>query len=88
MAFWGADTQQLKDLSARLQAGSNEIEKQRNLLAKVLESTKWEGPDATKFRGDWHSQHATALAKVAQALEEAGKQASRNAQQQEDASRG
>ncbi|MDQ1056265.1 hypothetical protein QFZ23_000166 [Arthrobacter globiformis] len=88
MAFWGADTQQLKNLGNKLQAGSNEIEKQKSLLTKVLEGTDWKGPDADKFRSEWNGQHAAALAKVAQALDEAGKQASRNASQQEEASRG
>jgi hypothetical protein len=88
MAFLGANTEQLRNLGTKLQAGSSEIEKQSNVLTKMLEGTDWKGPDADKFRSDWRSNHATALAKVAQALEEAGKQASRNAQQQEDASRG
>ena len=86
MAFIGADTQQLKNLGNKLQTGSNEIEKQKNLLTKVLEGTDWKGPDADRFRSDWNG-HAAALAKVAKALEEAGKQATRNASQQEDASR-
>jgi hypothetical protein len=87
MAIWGADIAQLKNLGTKLQAGSNEIEKQKSLLTKVLEGTDWKGPDAEKFRSEWHGQHAAALAKVAQALDEAGKQATRNASQQEEASR-
>ena len=87
MAIWGADIEQLKTLGTKLQAGSSEIEKQKNTLTRVLEGTDWKGPDADKFRSEWNGQHAAALAKVAQALEEAGKQASRNATQQEEASR-
>ncbi|CAH0300690.1 hypothetical protein SRABI83_04512 [Arthrobacter sp. Bi83] len=87
MAIWGADIAQLKNLGTKLQAGSAEIEKQKSLLTKVLQGTDWKGPDADKFRSEWSGQHAAALAKVAQALEEAGKQASRNATQQEEASR-
>jgi hypothetical protein len=87
MAIWGADIAQLKDLGTKLQAGSAEIEKQKNILGRVLQNTDWKGPDADKFRSEWNGQHANALAKVAQALEEAGKQASRNATQQEEASR-
>ncbi|GAA1270750.1 hypothetical protein [Arthrobacter pascens] len=87
MAMWGADIAQLKDLGTKLQAGSAEIEKQKNMLARALQSTDWKGPDADKFRSEWEGQHANALAKVAQALEEAGKHASRNATQQEEASR-
>ena len=86
MAFWGADTDQLKTLSAKLQQGSAEIEKQKSALTSALQSTNWTGPDADKFRSDWESQHAAQLAKIAQALDEAGKQASRNAQQLEEAS--
>ena len=87
MAIWGADIAQLKNLGTKLQAGSSEIEKQKSMLTKILQGTDWKGPDADKFRSEWNGQHATALAKVAQALEEAGKQASRNATQQEEASR-
>ncbi|KRE68516.1 hypothetical protein ASG92_01195 [Arthrobacter sp. Soil736] len=86
MAFWGADTDQLKTLSTKLQQGSAEIEKQKSALTSALQSTDWKGPDADKFRSDWESQHAAQLTKIAQALDEAGRQASRNAQQQEEAS--
>lgn len=87
MAIWGADIAQLKALGTKLQSGSSEIEKQKSALTKALESTDWKGPDADKFRSEWHSTHAAQLAKIAQALEEAGRQASRNAQQQEETSR-
>jgi hypothetical protein len=87
MAIWGADIAQLKTLGSKLQAGSSEIEKQKSTLTKVLEGTDWKGPDADKFRSEWSGQHVSALAKVAQALQEAGKQATKNASQQEEASR-
>jgi hypothetical protein len=87
MAIWGADIAQLKDLGAKLQAGSAEIEKQKNMLSRVLQNTEWTGPDAEKFRSEWNAQHANALTRVAQALEEAGRHAVRNASQQEEASR-
>ncbi|WP_104139347.1 WXG100 family type VII secretion target [Arthrobacter sp. ZGTC131] len=86
MAFWGADTDQLKTLSTKLQQGSAEIEKQKSALSSALIGTEWKGPDADRFRSDWESQHAANLAKIAQALEEASRQVSQNAQQQEDAS--
>lgn len=87
MAIWGADIVQLKALGTKLQAGSSEIDKQRSLLTKALDSTDWKGPDADKFRSEWSGQHVAALAKVSQALQEAGQQASRNATEQEGASR-
>ena len=87
MAIWGADIEQLKTLGTKLQAGSSEIEKQKSTLTKVLEGTEWRGPDAEKFRSEWNGQHAAALAKVANALQEAGQQATRNANEQQQASR-
>jgi Proteins of 100 residues with WXG len=86
MAIWGADVQQLKTLGSKLVAGSNEIEQQRNTLNKVLQGTDWKGPDADRFRNEWQSQHMTSLQKVAQALDEAGKKATKNANEQEQAS--
>jgi hypothetical protein len=88
MAFWGADTQQLQDLSTKLNAGSAEIQRQRNLLSSALTNTQWTGPDADAFRNQWEGEHSAALVRVAQALEEAGRQAARNAQQQTEASQG
>jgi hypothetical protein len=87
MAIWGADIAQLKTLGTKLQAGSTEIDKQKSLLTKVLAGTDWKGPDADKFRDEWNGQHVSSLAKVSQALQEAGQQAKRNATEQENASR-
>jgi hypothetical protein len=86
MPIWGADTAQLKALGTKLQAGSSEIEKQKSLLTRALDSTDWMGPDADKFRQEWNGSHVSDLARVARALEEAGKQATKNASQQEEAS--
>jgi hypothetical protein len=46
------------------------------------------GPDAVAFRSQWEGEHVQSLARVAEALEQAGQQATRNAQQQYDASQG
>ncbi|MCC2660331.1 MAG: hypothetical protein K0R37_1105, partial [Arthrobacter sp.] len=45
MAIWGADIAQLKDLSAKLQAGARELENQKNMLGRALQNTDWKGPD-------------------------------------------
>jgi hypothetical protein len=86
MAMWGADIAQLKSLGSKLQAGSTEIENQKSLLTKALDGTQWKGPDADKFRSEWSGQHVASLTKVAQALQEAGQKASKNASEQEQAS--
>ncbi|MEE2521433.1 hypothetical protein V1639_13310 [Pseudarthrobacter sp. J75] len=86
MAIWGADVAELKKLGTKLKAGSAEIEKQKSTLTKVLAGTDWKGPDADRFRNEWNGQHVSSLAKVAQALEDAGQQATKNAAEQEKAS--
>jgi hypothetical protein len=42
--FRDVDIAQLKNLGSKLQAGSTEIENQRNMLNKVLQGTDWKGP--------------------------------------------
>ncbi|MDP9693966.1 UNVERIFIED_ORG: uncharacterized protein YukE [Arthrobacter globiformis] len=88
MALLGADIEALRNLGAKLNAGSTEIQNQKNQLNNQLSGVDWRGPDADQFRNQWQSDHFPALERVARALEEAGKQANRNAQQQEETSRG
>ena len=88
MAMLGADVEALRNLGTRLNNGSTEIQNQKNQLSRALDGVEWRGNDADQFRNEWQSNHLPALERVARALEEAGKHASRNAQQQEDASRG
>jgi hypothetical protein len=87
MAIWGADVEQLRTLGSKLQAGAGEIEQQRSNLSRVLDSTNWEGPDATHFRGEWSGTHTAALNQVIQALKDAGQKATKNANEQDQASR-
>ncbi|MGG5172064.1 hypothetical protein ACQR35_09375 [Pseudarthrobacter sp. J1738] len=86
MAIWGADIAQLKTLGTKLQAGSTAITEQKTTLTKILGSTDWKGPDADRFRNEWSSHHVPSLAKVAEALREAGQKATKNASEQEQAS--
>ena len=88
MAMLGADVEALRNLGTRLNNGSTEIQNQKNQLNNALRGVEWNGQDANQFRNQWETEHLPALDRVARALEEAGKQASRNAQQQEEASRG
>ena len=72
---------------SQLQAGAGEIEQQRSNLSRVLDSINWEGPDATHFRGEWSGTHTAALNQVIQALKDAGQKATKNANEQDQASR-
>lgn len=87
MAIWGADVEQLRTLGTKLTHGASEIEQQKNNLNKILNATVWKGPDADAFRSDWSGTHMTQLTKVAEALKEAGTKATKNANEQDQASR-
>jgi uncharacterized protein YukE len=86
MAIWGADVEQLRQLGSKLQQGASEIETQKATLTKLLHSTDWKGPDADKFKGEWEGQHSNMLTRVAEALNQAGDKARRNADEQFQAS--
>ena len=87
MAIWGADVDQLRQLGNKLKAGAETIEQQRSQMKGALDGTDWKGPDADKFRGEWDSQHASSLKKVADALRDAGARASVPRRQRGDARR-
>jgi uncharacterized protein YukE len=88
MAMLGADVEALRNLGSRLNTGSTEIQNQKNQLNNALRGVEWRGNDANQFRNQWETEHLPALDRVARALEEAGRHANRNAQEQEEASRG
>lgn len=85
-SFYGMDISAVRQLATQFDAKAGEIEQISTLLSSTLQGTQWEGPDATRFRDDWQSQHVTALRTVADALREASRAATSNAQQQEQAS--
>jgi hypothetical protein len=60
---------------------------QRSNLTRLLDSTVWEGPDAKHFRSEWSDTHTSALNQVIQALKDAGQKATKNASEQDQASR-
>lgn len=86
MAVWGLDVQQVRQLSTQLSQKAGDIDSILSTLTSALNSTQWEGPDATQFRNDWSGQHTSALRQVAQALRDASQKAAQNATAQEQTS--
>lgn len=86
MAVWGQDVQQVRQLSAQLNRGANEIQSILGSLTGALNGTQWLGPDATAFRNEWAGAHSASLKNVIQALHDAAQKAAFNATQQENAS--
>jgi uncharacterized protein YukE len=84
--FLGMDTDAIRNLAAQFDSKAGEIDQIANVLTATLNGARWEGPDATRFRGDWSGTHHPQLTAVAQALREAATAAKNNAMQQENAS--
>ena len=55
-------------------------------ITKQLNSVKWVGNDAQRFRNDWNGRHTAALRNVCDELRTAGKQVAKDADEQEKAS--
>lgn len=86
MAVWGLDVAQVRQLSSQLNQKAGDIDGILSQLTAALNSTQWEGPDATQFRSDWSGQHTASLRQVAEALRNAAQRAQQNATQQEQTS--
>ncbi len=84
--FLGMDTDAVRNVASQLVAKASEIDQIAVMLTATLNGARWEGPDATRFRGDWTGTHYPQLTAVAQALREAATAAKNNAMQQENAS--
>jgi len=86
MALYGADIEQVQQLSNQLNAKASEIQNVISQLSSAISSVNWMGPDADRFRSDWQGQHVAQLKQVVSALQTASQNARRNAQEQQTAS--
>jgi uncharacterized protein YukE len=84
--FLGMDIGEVRTLSTQLRSSADEIQNIINKITHQLSSVQWVGPDASRFRDDWHGTHTQQLNTVKNALEQASQQARSNADQQEQAS--
>lgn len=89
MALYGADVQQLVELSKLLASGSARLSgKARELDSLIGQSQYWQGQDAKKFTAEWHGRLRPLMVKASQDIEEAAKKALQNAEEQSSASNG
>ena len=86
MAVSGQDIEQVQQLATQLNAKAEDIQQVVTQLTSAINSVQWTGPDATKFRSDWQSQHTAKLKAVVSALQAASQSAKKNAQEQQQAS--
>ncbi len=86
MAIFGADIEQVQQLSAQLNAKASDIENIISQLSSAISSVTWMGPDAERFRSEWQGTHVAQLKQVVSALQRASQDAARNAREQQSAS--
>lgn len=53
MAFWGADTEQLRNLAEQGRSLLSGLAERRNTADSLVRSVPWEGPDADSFQEQW-----------------------------------
>jgi ABC-type transporter Mla subunit MlaD len=86
MAIFGADIEQVQQLSTQLNAKASDIQNVISQLSSAISSVTWMGPDADRFRSDWQGTHVAQLKQVVSALQQASQDAARNAREQQSAS--
>jgi uncharacterized protein YukE len=84
--MYGLDVQAVRTLGTQLSSEADQLEATVRKLTSALEQTQWVGPDATKFRNEWQSQHSVALRNVVEALRQTSTNAKQNADAQEQVS--
>lgn len=82
-AFWGMDTEQVREHAERLRTASGQVEDLRGRLETLVRGVSWEGPDAEDFRGRWEELAAGRLTATLEQLEASGERALGEADQQD-----
>ena len=82
----GADSEQLEQLAARLEAGADELERVLATTRSALHTLGWHGADGEVFRQDWEGAHQRRLSGAATHLRDAASTLRRNSAQQREAS--
>lgn len=73
----GGELQSMQGLKKSLDTNANRTIELKNAVKSQLQNTVWEGPAATRFRDAWNNEFEPALAKLTEALKEAGNEVQR-----------
>jgi hypothetical protein len=86
MGVVGADVDQMRALARTLNQAADRLEAASATVTGSLSSVPWRGPDAERYRSQWHGQSRATMRSVAGALRDAATTVERNAGDQEHAS--
>ncbi|WP_300078544.1 hypothetical protein [Propioniciclava sp.] len=81
----GRDIAGVRHLSRLMLTKADEIDDAARQITAQLNSVKWVGNDAQRFRNDWNGRHTATLRYVCDELRTAGKQEAKDADEQEKA---
>ena len=82
----GMDIGQVRQLATEMTRAADEIRRLCQQITGKLHNTPWAGPDRQRFESEWTGQHTQQLNTVIQALQDASRKATSNAQEQEHTS--
>lgn len=85
--MYGADVAELRRLSAEFHAAANELDRDGGMMTRLLNSVDWVGGVASRFTSQWTGVQLPRIGLSTRFLREAADELSRNADQQERASR-
>jgi hypothetical protein len=86
MALVGADIEQMRSLARTLNQAAERLEGMAGEVTGRLASATWTGPDADRYRSQWHGESLALLRGVVGALRAAATTVDRNAAEQTQAS--
>lgn len=86
MAQYGADPDQLRSLSKTVAKAADHLSQLASQVTSQLGATRWQGPDADRFRAQWNSASIKSLRAATQDLHTASDALQRNAREQDQAS--
>ncbi|WP_102144543.1 WXG100 family type VII secretion target [Mycobacterium hubeiense] len=86
MSVVGADLDQMRALARTLTQAADRLEAAAATVTGQLSSLGWSGPDAERYRSQWHGESRTVIRHVVTALREAAQTVERNAAEQQQAS--
>lgn len=73
----GGELTSMAGLKKSLDTNANRTVELKNAVKSQLNNTVWEGPAANRFRDAWNNEFEPALAKLTEALKEAGQEVQR-----------
>ncbi len=77
MSRIGAELGELQSLRSTFDRNAQEVSQLSSTISSQVSSTYWEGPAAERFKGAWEGEFKPALAKLQEALREAGQEVQR-----------